>query len=601
MLIRDAVQRVASARFSETRTVILLSSFEPLHLATYLQALLVERYPEGSPRVVRFGYDQLQEGLARTTVELKGSPALLCLSWEDIHPGLTWRSRGPFGDLHDDEIIRQGRALGERLADWLGRRALAETYLALPSRDWLPHHDACPSAALGPSSLAAVAVLQEIAHRLAGLGGRVLRLPPMDLHYRELLHSGCPLSIEGSELVARRFVEAACPSSARKKAIVTDLDGTLWWGVIGEDGPEGILCRPEGKGYPYHVFQKFLGKLKREGVWLAFCSKNNPSDVVPVFDALEIPLRLKDFAAYRCNWEPKPANIRSIAEELNIGWEDLVVVDDNPAELAEIRSRLPGLATFETPRDGQAWKRLLADLQAACGTWRVSEEDRLRTTASAGARPRGQAVDEPGASSWTDAPAALEHLRDMRLEITVNHDALADPRSLELINKTNQFNLTGERFLNEGWTLWAETPGVFCLSARLRDRFGDFGTICVMTGRAVDEATVQLRQFVLSCRAFSRGVEAVVLGELVHLGAWEWLCGRYTPTGKNEPARRFLAQLGCPIDACGEWQVSRQAVEALAAKAIRDTAVSIRVADAPAGEERMAERAASALREGGEP
>ena len=147
----------------------------------------------------------------------------------------------------------------------------------------------------------------------------------------------------------------------------------------------------------------------------------------------------------------------------------------------------------------------------------------------------------------------------MNLQVTIHEQAFTDPRSLELINKTNQFNLTGERFASDQWLEWAATPGAFCWSARLTDRFGDFGTICVATGRA-DGTAIHLRQFVLSCRALGRGVETIVMGELLDRLGGHQVRGPFRSSGRNEPARAFLAGMGCDVDSVGEWYVDGSAV-----------------------------------------
>jgi FkbH-like protein len=561
MLIRDALQLLASATLSPSRKVALLCSFEPLHLRTYLQAYLIDRLRQEAPEVAVFGYDQLHAGLAATSTSLSAAPALLCLSWEDIHPALSWRTRTrdvPAGD----DITREGARLSGALTSWIAARRGAATFVVPPPLDFLPLLDPCASTALGEVSLTASAVVANLLTDLSREGARILKVPSFDLNYRDLLLAGCPLSAEHAEWIARTFVALGFDSGSRKKAIVTDLDGTLWHGVIGEDGPAALAHAAEGRGYPFHVFQQFLLKLKREGILLAFCTKNNPDDVLPVFDALDMPLKLADFAAYRCDWEPKSAGIRSIARELNIGDDALVVIDDDPAELAEIGHVVAGAALCRTPREGQDWLELFRRLQDLCATWAVSHEDRIRPDAAAQERRRRDAREAGrGPAGGLDG---LSYLRDLNLEVTIQKEAFDDPRSLELINRTNQFNLTGGRVSEEEWLRWAATPGAFCWSARLKDRFGDFGTICVITG-SVEGQAIRLRQFVLSCRAFGRGVEATVLGELVNHYGSRQVRGPLVSTGKNEPARRFVAAFGADADAA-EWTVEGAA----AMKAWRD-------------------------------
>jgi FkbH-like protein len=571
MLLREALTLLRSARYSDAHKLCLLCSFEPLHFKSYLQAFLVERFPDAAPQLTSWGYDQLEVGLQESSHALRVHPALLFLSWGDLHPHLSWRTRGPLEMPSPGDIQGRADALRERLVEWLTARGGADSYVVVPPLAWLPLSDHVAPGALGVGSMYAWAAMGAVVAELAQRGCRVLDLPVAALNMRDWLGAGCPLTVEDSERAARRAVELIYPPRERKKALVVDLDGTLWHGVIGEDGPERIMHGPEGLGFPFHVFQKFLLKLKGEGVLLAFCTKNNPADVLPVFDKLEMPLSIADFAAYRCNWEPKPENLRAIAAELNIGLDSVVCVDDSPAELALMANVLPEVRALPTPRTGQDWLRLFEELQGSFATWRVGEEDRARTASSAQARSRAAA----GSAAEVE-PGSLRHLRGFDLELTVRHDAFGDPRSLELVNKTNQFNLTGERWSASDWLLKQQAPGAFCLSARLRDRFGDFGTIVVLVGITRPDGCAELQQIVMSCRAFGRGVEAVALGWLCRWADVGCVSGRFVDTGKNAPTAKFLRDLKCEWTGDGNWRLTRPVIEAWAKGVLDDTGMRVR-------------------------
>ena len=573
MLIKDAVHLVKSATLSASRNVSLVCSFEPLHLHTYLQAHLAERFPAGTPGVVTFGYDQLRTALAATSDSLRSAPVLFCVSWSDLHPALSWRTRAQ-GAVGREDLVAEAERLHARLTEWLAARRGAETFLAPPPLDFLPSLDACSPRALGRLASTASALMANLLADASSVGARVLRTPSFDLNYRDLLLSGSPFSPEHADSIAGTFVDLAFPSAPRMKAVVTDLDGTLWHGVIGEDDAAALACGPEGRGYPFHVFQQFLQKLKREGILLAFCSKNNPEEVLPVFDSLDMPLKLSDFSAYRCDWEPKSAGILAIARDLNIGPNSLLVIDDNAAEIAEIRHGAPDVEVWQTPRDGTQWRELFRALQERCATWTVSDADRGRSAAMAGERLRRTAQS----AGFSCAVAGeMTHLRDMQLDVQICEQAFDDPRSVELINRTNQFNLTGERFAADQWLDVAAAPGAFCWSARLRDRFGDFGIVCVVTGR-VEGPVAHLRQFVLSCRALGRGLETIVLGEVCSRLAVRELRGPFLVTGRNEPARRFLAGLGADIESAGGWRLDAAAVVAARDTVVAQTDASVAVA-----------------------
>lgn len=572
MLIREALNILQSIRLHGSSKVALLCSFEALQLKTYLQAYLAKEFPGETPAVVTFGYDQLAAGLAQTASSLKKHPVLLCLSWEDIHPALSWRGRGKrsFGV---DDLAKEGERLKWTLRQWIESRHGAETYFVLPQLEFFPLLDPCPSSAIGIIALTASVIMWEVAQILSEGSGRLLKLPSSDLNYRDLLLSGCPYSAEFSESIARRFVEVACRKVQRKKALVTDLDGTLWQGIIGEEGFQGVFCKPEGRGYPFYIFQEFLLKLKEDGILLAFCSKNNSSDVLPTFDAMGMPLKLADFAVHRCNWEQKSENLVAIANELNIGLDALVFVDDDEVELAEVKRVVPAVTCFKTPRTGVDWKNLLYALQDLFATWHVGEEDRIRTQTFAVNQQR--ALAQAGTRAIICPTNRFAHLKDMGLEVTIQRHAFGDPRSLELINKTNQFNLTGERFSQEEWLTWSEVQGAFCLSARLKDRFGDFGTIGVITGKITEANTILIRQFVLSCRAFGRGVETILLGSVIEQTGLKCLAGLFKDTGKNEPAGRFLAGLGRAMMPDGSWRVEGAVVEDAYREILTESGMSV--------------------------
>jgi FkbH-like protein len=570
MRLNEAMTTVRRATLHETSKLALVCSFEPLHLKTYLQAHAIERLGDAqAPEIVTFGFDALRDGLRQTSGALKTQTALLFLNWNDFHPALSWRTRGELGPVAADELGEAGATLLALLSPWLDARADAETYVILPPDAWFPLLDAVGPDAIGSTRIAADRVWQQVADVVTEGGGRLLDLAPQELNFRDWLSSGCPLTVDDSDTVAASIM-AAIHRQPRRKCLVVDLDDTLWHGIIGEVGAEGIHCGDHGRGYPFFVFQKFIAKLRREGVLIAFCSKNNWSDVEPVFGGRGLPLGVEDFAAWRCNWEPKSANITAIARELNIGLDAIVYVDDSRAEIAEVTAACPGVTAIVTPDSGAGWLVLFQELQRLFFTWSVSGEDRLRHATFAANRARSEAQAPP-------AEGSLAHLRDFGLKVTVNADAFGEPRSLELINKTNQFNLTGERISTADWLDWRGAEGAFCLSARLEDRYGDYGTIAVVTGRRGDGDTAELRQAVLSCRAFNRGVERVLLHSVCEILRVDRVAGPFLETGKNAAALKTLQELGCRWDG-GRWELDRQAIEHWYEKTAGETAVSVVVA-----------------------
>lgn len=564
MLIREALKIIRSTQIDKERKVSLICSFEPLHLKTHVQAFLALKFSHSCPEVLTFGYDQLERAFTETSSDFKNYSALLCLTWEDMHPGLSWRGRGELGNVGLKALEEGCRQLKNKLMKWGQLRQGSETYLALPSMDWMPLHDSCAISALGQVSVTASAFVWELVRELSGLGVRILKPTHSQLSYKDLINYGCPLSAETSESLANDFVTLAFNQPEKKKVIITDLDGTLWKGVIGEVGPKGVEMSPHGLGYPFYIYQNFLRKLKQNGVIIAFCSKNNESDVLPVFDSMKMPLRMSDFATFRCNWKSKPENIISIATELNIGLDSIVMVDDNDVELEEIKHKIPAVTLVRTPTDTQDWKEVFNQLQNLFSTWHLTEEDRTRNESYKNEKTRKQFLEKVKEDTLELGTLQddFSYLKNLKLEIIFNEMGFDDPRSLELVNKTNQFNLTGERISVDEWLRLSKTQGSFCLSARLKDQFGDFGTISVLVGHSQDHS-ILIRQFVLSCRAFGRGVEVMMLNHvLANTKHDDWICGPFKDTGKNEPLKLFLEKMGaCTLGSAeSEWKLSRETI-----------------------------------------
>jgi FkbH-like protein len=555
MQLREALAIIREHHFQTSRTFSIVGSFEVSHFAVFLQACLIRRCRGRAPRVVSYGFDQLEIALAETSTNRRDDPTLVFLSWEDIDPRLSWRGRG-FGESIDHRLIDEsGSRLQSRLDRWLDARGPAESYLAVAPEAWLPFVDSTPPTAVGMVAATAGLAFASIAQRFVARGGRVVRLPFQSLHYRNLLASGCPMDIDESAAAAQHFVDNVLERAPRRKALVVDADGTLWKGVVGEDGPDGISCADGGAGYPYWVFQNFLLRLKREGVLLALVTKNNPEDVLPIFEELAMPLRLGDFAVCRCNWDSKATNIEQVARALNIGTDGIVFVDDNPAEIAEVKARLPAVTVARTPSTASEWLSFLTMLQDRFSAWQLTEEDRLRTTASASVEARVPAKPpESTGATWS-------HLAELDLAISVSDSGFHQPRTLELINKTNQFNLTGVRWGSDEWAAMVRDPLAHCFVARLKDRYGDFGVI----GAVVVRSESQVSQMVLSCRAFGRGVEFALLAEAIRSLNVEQLEGHFVDTGRNAPARAFLSAIGARWIDASTWAVDRRVCDVSAA------------------------------------
>ena len=553
LTLAGALQACRQAKAGHEHRLALITSYEPLHLKTFLEAYLAVAVPGSVPRVLTFGFDGLREGLKHTSSVGSHEPALLALDWADIHPVLSWRTRSWFA-CEPREVEHSFQNLLLMLEEWIAQRDPNITYAVLPPSSWLPLLDSTPSPYTGPVRACAEQAVATVAELLTRHGVRVLSAGDAEIDFRGLLSAGSPLTVAAAERIARTVVETMCFARSRVKAVVVDLDNTLWKGVIGEDGRQNIRCAPEGEGYPFFIWQKFLKKLRDEGVLLGFCSKNNESDVLPVFDELNLPLKLADFSSYRCNWDSKPQNLREIVAEMNIGSDAVLYVDDNPAELEQIRAAFPELRAMRTPESSAGWLALFRELHELTATFQVTAEDRLRTEAI-----RSQTVRVRAASG----SEGVAYLKELGLELEISFDGFAPSRSLQLINKTNQFNLTGERISEAVWGELSRQSYYHCCTASLKDKYGEFGIIAVLLGQ-VSGQRLTVESMVLSCRAFGRCVEHLFLSAAARAFSATSIEGRFLRTEKNEPAERFLRGLEVAWPSESGWQFAADRLHEIA-------------------------------------
>ncbi len=368
------------------------------------------------------------------------------------------------------------------------------------------------------------------------------------------------------ELVARVI---AAQRGASKKCLVLDLDNTLWGGVIGDDGLDGIVL---GEGSPvgeaHLALQRYAKSLLERGIILAVCSKNDPAIAQAAFEQHpEMALKRADIAAFVANWEDKATNLKRIAEQLNIGVDSLVFVDDNPAERARIRQALPAVAVPELPADPGQYVRCVAEAgYFETVTFTAEDRERGRQYAANASRDEAQ----------RSAESIEDFLRS--LEMRVGYGPITPvelARSTQLINKTNQFNLTTRRYTPEEVGQVMASTEDLTFQLRLEDRFGDNGLVSVILLRpAVDEAGVlEIDTWVMSCRVFGRQLEQETMNIVVEAARRRGiraLRGNYLPTAKNGVVSGLYATLGfeqvagaAPAEGGSRWRLELDRYAAL--------------------------------------
>jgi FkbH-like protein len=327
-----------------------------------------------------------------------------------------------------------------------------------------------------------------------------------------------------------------------KKVLVLDLDNTLWGGVVGETGPLGVALGESPDGEAYRAFQKHVKALSKRGIVLAIASKNNTADGIEPFETNpEMILKLGDIAAAEINWEPKGTTIRRIAETLNLGLDSFVFFDDNPAEREQVRQAIPEIAVACVPAEPAEYARALQ-----AGLWfetaSLTKEDRVRTEQYAVERKRRDLQQSAGSME--------DYLRSLEMRADVRAIDEADlMRVVQLLAKTNQFNLTTRRHTRDEVLRLLALPNAIGITLRVEDRFGDHGLIGVMIAvpAAEDGRVLRIDTWLMSCRVIGRTVEEFSFGELLDragkLGYRE-IHGDYIPTKKNALVSELYDRMG---------------------------------------------------------
>lgn len=324
-----------------------------------------------------------------------------------------------------------------------------------------------------------------------------------------------------------------------KKCIVVDLDHTLWGGVLGEDGIEGIHLGPTPEGRSFWDFQKSLLSLTQRGVILAINSKNNNQDVQRVFREHPFMVLKEDhFVAMRINWNDKVSNMKALAEEMNIGLDSFVFFDDDPVNRSMVREFLPEVHVVDLPADPSLYVQTLHDIDVF-HTLHLTDEDRERTALYAAERQRKTAAAE--------ATDLTQYLRGLETVVTIaGATSQTIPRLAQLTQKTNQFNMTTRRYTEDEIRRFAMSDASMVLSVHVKDRFGDAGIVGeAIVVKEVDRWCIDV--FLLSCRVIGRGVEQTLLATIIERACAAGVAtvvGEFISTAKNAPARGFYEASG---------------------------------------------------------
>jgi FkbH-like protein len=532
------VLKQPSQQAVEPFDVFLACGVTPLHLQTFVTAHLRQAFPNRAVHVTTGLYGDLVGNIERMGATAPHA-GIVTLEWEDIDPRLGIRKAGDWTKPAD--ILDTALAGIDRL-----RSALAHcknpVALSLPTLDFAPlwHY---PGWQANPFQAQIKERLASFEHwasttpniRIVNLDRLARMSPPATRHdVNSHILNGFPYT-QGHTAALAELLVLLVRNSPPKKGLITDLDNTFWHGIVGEIGPEQVSWDLDHKSHMHGVYQRFLAALAQEGVLIAVASKNDISVVERALQRDDILIGRDSIWPVEANWSAKSGAIARILQAWNVGPESVVFVDDSPMELAEVKATHPEMECVLFP--GQDYNRILemmVSLRDAFGKSTVSAEDAIRLSSL---RASATARQESASGTTPDA-----FLAGAAARMSLSFSNPPEPRALELINKTNQFNLNGRRYAESDWQRSLSRSGAMVVTAAYDDKFGPLGTVLVLHG-CVQQQVLFVDSWVMSCRAFSRRIEYKCLEQLYEQLEVEEIEFDFAATDRNGPLQEMFTVL----------------------------------------------------------
>jgi FkbH-like protein len=523
--------------------VFLACGFTPLHVQTFLAAHLIAAVPGKRPHIKTGLFGDLAGNLER--LDPSGIEALaVVIEWGDIDARLSVRSLGGWRPAQMAAILESADQTVARL-----RKAIEALSSRVPAVVSLPTLSLPPLFSARRSELSpveahlhrTVASLAESLSRQPGL--RIVNaqflneISPSSARYdvKSDVATGFPYTLSHASAIAAVVAGLMHPPSP-KKGLITDLDDTLWSGILGEDGADGISWHLDHHSHMHGMYQQMLGALAGAGVLLAVASKNDSGAVDRAFEREDILLSKSDIFPIEAHWSAKSESVERILKTWNVGADSVVFIDDSPMEVAEVKAAFPQMECVVFPKgdDAAIWA-LVRRLRHLFGKSVLTEEDTLRlgSIRAAGAL-RDLDPSAPGSADDFLKTAEAHIIFDM-------NPAKDDLRAFELVNKTNQFNLNGKRFSEAEWRSLLSDPESFLLTVAYKDKYGFLGKIAVIAGKT-QRRKVHVQAWVMSCRAFSRRIEHQCVQYLFESFAADEIVFDYLATPRNGPLQEFLGE-----------------------------------------------------------
>ena len=538
------ISRKPVAQDAKALRVFLACGFTPLHLQNFLSAHLRQLFPENRVEIKTGLFGDLAGSLER--IDAKGFDGLTALlEWPDFDSRLGIRELGGWqvSDVHetvssvDRQLSRLNRALRKAAHS-------VPVVVSLPTLPLPPLFYTPPNINSAEKTKLLLSLAKFAADLSEEPGIRILDSQALDsvsppatrFDIKSEILSGFPYKLPHASALAQSMA-SVLQTRSPKKGLITDLDDTLWSGILGEVGVDGVNWSLEHHSHIHGLYQQFLSSLASAGVLVGVASKNDAALVQQAFDRKDLLLKKDKVFPFEVHWHRKSDSVQRILKSWNIGPEAVVFIDDSPMEAAEVKAAFPAMECLVFKKDDyQSVWDFLANLRASFGKTAISNEDAIRLESLRSVAPLLDALGQ-------DGNASDEFLK--RADALVSFDFTKRPkdgRAFELVNKTNQFNLNGKRFSESEWTKFLADPTSFLITVTYQDKYGPLGKIAVLLGK-LNEKKLHVAAWVMSCRAFSRRIEHHSLKRLFEKFDADEAVFDFQPTERNGPTQDFFQEL----------------------------------------------------------
>lgn len=520
--------------------MFLACGFTPLHLQTYMAAHVRLLLPRHRVQINTGIFGDLVGNIERLERSAFDS-LVVTMEWADLDPRLSVRSVGGWRFSTLSDIVRSTEQVAARL-----RNALLDVSKIVPTVVCMPTLPLPPLFFTPPfhASTIELHLRSTVAALAAALSGQpgihIVNAQFLDetspinqrLDVKSDVITGFPYTLPHASALARlcsQMIDRQPP----KKGLITDLDDTLWAGIVGEVGVSGISWHLEHRTHMHGLYQQFAASLADAGVLIGIASKNDPAVVQAAFERSDLLISRNNIFPFEVHWSRKSESVRRILDIWNVGPDSVVFIDDSPMEVDEVKAAFPEMDCIVFPkRDDQGIWELLKHLRSLFGKLSVTEDDILRLDSIRNAGAWRDSIASPAGSSD-------DFLRAANASVIFNQcRESVDVRAFELINKTNQFNLNGKRLTESEWRIFFHDPEAFLLTVFYEDKYGSLGKISAIMGKRRGRQ-LHVNAWVMSCRAFSRRIEYQCLKYLFEDLDVDEIVLDYQMTPRNGPFQEF--------------------------------------------------------------